>query len=105
MACTDTERQDQRRSADGRITYEYELSLPVKFKRHEVDGIDSKVEEWRSPQAIISTDFGLYSSPPTCNFESERCSVSKEKIAGRSSLVGRYSYVPGRLNDEQKLFK
>jgi hypothetical protein len=105
IACTDRERQDQRRSAHGRITYDYELVLPDKFKRQEVHGIDSKVEEWRSPDAIIGTDLGLYSSPPACNFESERCSISKENIAGKSSLVGRYSYVPGRLNDEQKPYK
>jgi hypothetical protein len=105
MACTDNERQDQRRSADARITYDYKLVLPDKFKRHKVDGIDSKVEEWRSPHAIISTDFGFYSSPPTCNLAGQGCSVSKEKIAGRSSLVGRYSHLPGHPNYEQKPFK
>jgi hypothetical protein len=35
MACTDSRRQDQRGPADGRITYDYELVLPDKFKRHE----------------------------------------------------------------------
>jgi hypothetical protein len=105
MACTDNERQDKRRSADGRITYDYKLVLPDKFKRYEVDGIDSTVEEWRSPHAIISTDLGLYSAPPTCNLAGKGCSVSTEKIAGRSSLVGRYSYLPGHPNTGQKPFK
>ena len=67
--------------------------------------IDSKVEEWQSPDAIIITDFGFYSSPPTCNLAGQGCSVSKEKIAGRSSLVGRYSYLPGHPNYEQRPFK
>src|SRR5690349_2350963 len=90
MACTDRQRQDRPGPADGRITYDYELVLPDKFKRHEVNGIDSRVEEWRSPHAVITTDFGLYSSPPTCSLASEACSVSTEKIARRYSLVGRY---------------
>mgnify|MGYP007086364571 CR=1 FL=1 len=88
----------QRHSEGGRqIAYDYELVLPEKFKRRWVQGIDSKVEEWLSTDAIISTDFGLYSGPPTCAAGSALCSISEEMIAGRPSLVGRYSHV----SDEQ----
>lgn len=74
-ACADGERQNQERSPDYRPSYDYELVLPDKFKRREVHGIDSKVEEWRSPDVIVSKDLGLYISPPTCSLASERCSV------------------------------
>lgn len=104
-ACTDQAREKQPKSFDAHVIYDYALDLPAEFKRQQVQGIDSKVEEWRSPNIIISTDFGQYSAPPTCNFGRSTCSVSKEMIAGRSSLVGRHEFAPAEPGYERKSFQ
>lgn len=77
-AATACDMTDPQSHSEGgtQIVYDYELVLPVKFKRRWVQGIDSKVEEWLSTDATISTDFGLYSGPPTCAAGSAHCGFS-----------------------------
>lgn len=106
-AATACDMTDPQSHSEGgtQIVYDYELVLPVKFKRRWVQGIDSKVEEWLSTDATISTDFGLYSGPPTCAAGSAHCSISEEMIAGRPSLVGRYSHVSEQPEHGPKPFK
>jgi hypothetical protein len=87
------------------IAYDYQLVLPDKFKRNWVQGIDSKVEEWQSSDTIVSTDFGQFSGPPTCHVASTSCSLSKEMIGGRPSLVGRYRHGPQERAHEPKPFR
>ena len=83
-------------------SYDYKLDLPTTFERQQVSGIDSKVEEFRSSDTAISTDFGLYSGPPTCSSANQACDISKERIAGREALVGLYRHGPNEWPGEPK---
>lgn len=87
------------------ITYDYALDLPPEFVRQDVSGIDSKVEEFRSADAIISTDFGHYSGQPSCTESNEACELRTEQIAGRDALVGLYRNVPNEPAGGAKPFK
>lgn len=84
------------------VSYDYVLDLPPAFVRQEVSGIDSKVEEFRSAAAVVSTDFGHYSAPPTCSSANEACDISKERIAGREALVGVYRHGPNERPGEPR---
>lgn len=98
--CSESEVTPPMDGVGPRYLYDYELALPATFKRQDVSGIDSKVEEWRSPETIISTDLGPYSSPPDCAAGSASCSVMEERIGGRAALVGRNTLgATARSND------
>lgn len=80
---------------------DYRLELPAHFIHdNDVQGIDSKVELWRSPGAEVSTDFGMYSSAPECGFASRNCSIESGRIAERQALVGRYRWPHGNASEE-----
>lgn len=87
------------------ITYDYVLDLPPAFLRQDVSGIDSKVEEFRSADTTISTDFGHYSAPPSCSETNEFCKIRSEQIAGRDALVGLYRHGPNERSGEPKPFR
>ena len=72
------------------VAYDYALDLPPDFVRQDVSGIDSKVEEFRSPDTVISTDFGHYSARPDCGGGKSACDIEEEEIAGLDALVVRY---------------
>src|SRR5688572_18145637 len=76
------------------IVHDYALDLPPEFVRQDIRGIDSKVEEFRSADAIIRTDFGRYSGPPSCTESNGSCEIRTKQIAGRDALVGLYRNVP-----------
>jgi len=86
-------------------SYDYELSLPPAFVRQDVMGIDSKVEEFRSDEVIISTDFGHYSSPPECSPQFHFCKVDEERIAGHDALVGTFEHGSHERPNEPKPFR
>jgi hypothetical protein len=87
------------------ITYDYALDLPPEFVRQDVMGIDSKVEEFRSADAIVGTDFGHHSGPPSCTESNESCEIHSEQIAGRDALVGLYRHGPNERPGEPKPFR
>jgi hypothetical protein len=89
---------------DPTISYDYALVLPLKFVQQTVSGIDSKVEEFRSADTIVSTDFGLYSGAPECSESDQSCKIHSEKIAGRKALVKLYKSPPDERSGESKLF-
>ena len=105
VGCSGADTPGQEPRAAGRISYDYELSLPAEFKRHPVQGIDSKVEEWRSADTIISTDFGSYGAAPECYARSRSCNLSEERIGGRRSVVGRFRHGPEERESEPKPFR
>ena len=86
-------------------SYDYELSLPPAFLRQDVTGIDSKVEEFRSDEVVISTDFGHYSSPPECSAQYQFCKVDEERIAERDALVGMFEHGSRERANEPKPFR
>ena len=105
VGCKETAAPEGQTLPKSQIVYDYKLELPSKFKRQQVQGVDSKVEEWRSADTIISTDFGHYSSPPTCYPKSMSCSISKEPVGGRPSSVARYRHTPEERSSEPKPFR
>ncbi len=106
-SCTDPtlENQATRVANEPEVFLDYKLTLPVKFKTQQVAGIDSKVEEWRSADATVSTDFGSHSSPPKCHIGNKTCSVSPERIGGVASMVGQSTHGPAERQSEPKPFK
>lgn len=99
-ACDDQVKQTHRGAR-----YDYKLTLPASFVRSEVSGIDSKVEEFRSNDVIISTDFGFYSGPPKCSRANKSCSIHQEQIAGRKSIVATFEHGIDERPNEPKPFK
>ncbi|WP_187335217.1 hypothetical protein [Novosphingopyxis iocasae] len=91
--------------SDTPIAYDYTLELPPEYVRQDVSGIDSKVEEFHSTDAIISTDFGYYSGPPECSPSQEACKITREKIAGKNALIGLYRHGPSERRGEPKPFR
>jgi len=87
------------------VAYDYALDLPPAFVRQEVHGIDSKVEEFHSPDTVISTDFGHYSGAPSCAPANQSCSIRSEHIAGKEALVGLYRRGPEEAPGEPKPFR
>lgn len=87
------------------ITYDYALDLPPEFVRQDVMGIDSKVEEFRSADAIVGTDFGHHSGLPSCSELNQSCEIHSEQIAGRDALVGFYRHGPDETPGEPKPFR
>lgn len=99
-ACDDQVKQTHRGTR-----YDYKLTLPPAFVRLEVSGIDSKVEEFRSNDVIISTDLGSYSGPPECSRANKSCSIHQEKIAGRKSIVATFEHGIDERPIEPKPFR
>lgn len=87
------------------LAYDYALELPPEFIRQSVSGIDSKVEEFRSPDVTISTDFGHHSAPPRCSPSNETCEIDRERIGGKEALIGLYRHGPNERPGEPKPFR
>lgn len=105
-ACEDHEDRSQvARTDELQVSYDYALDLPARYTRQEVQGIDSKVEEFRSADTIVSTDFGYYSGPPSCNGSDPSCAIHGEQIAGRAALVALYRHGPDERLAEPKPFR
>ena len=104
--CEDQRQPEAVRSGDLHVSYDYVLDLPPRFvQQEEVHGIDSKVEEFRSTDAVISTDLGHYSSPPKCEPANMDCAINGEKIAERNALVALYGQVPDQRQSEPKPYR
>ena len=87
------------------VAYDYILDLPPEFARQNVMGIDSKVEEFRSADTIVSTDFGHYSSPPDCSGAYLACDIEEDELAERDVLIGRYRHGAHERPGEPKPYR
>lgn len=96
---------DEPRQTHQGARYDYDLALPPAFVRQDVIGIDSKVEEFRSEDTIISTDLGYYSGPPKCSQSSLSCEIHHENISGRDALVGVFEHGDSERQNEPKPYR
>ncbi len=100
VSCDDEPRQTHQGAR-----YDYDLPLPQAFVRQNVIGIDSKVEEFRSEDAIIGTDLGYYSAPPECSHSYQSCEIYSEDISGHDSLVGVFEHGDSERSNEPKPYR
>ena len=104
--CDDQRQPEVVRTGDFHVSYDYVLDLPPRFvQQQDVQGIDSKVEEFRSTDVVISTDLGHYSSPPKCEPANMACAINGEKIAERNALVALYGPSPNERQSEPKPYR